>query len=155
MTCNGPMTSPADTRPRLAGKVVIAARGTAAGESVAADIVSHGGRAVFLCLKYQIPAILVAGGGAIINNASLGGVRGIPGLAPYVAAKHGVVGLTRSAELEFADRDVRVSALVTGNVDTPLYRRLLGISPDEPLPDAPNPTGRVARTKSPPTSPTC
>ena len=52
------------------------------------------------------------------------------------------MGLTPSAELEFADRDVRVSALVTGNVDTPLYRRLLGISPDEPLPDAPNPTGR-------------
>jgi NAD(P)-dependent dehydrogenase (short-subunit alcohol dehydrogenase family) len=99
---------------------------------------------VFLCLKYQIPAILAAGGGAIVNNASLGGVRGIPGLAPYAAAKHGVVGLTRSAALEFADRGVRVNALVTGNVDTPLYRRLLGVSPDEPLPAAPNPTGRVA-----------
>lgn len=99
---------------------------------------------VFFCLKYQIPAILAAGGGAIINNASLGGVHGIAGLAPYVAAKHGVVGLTRSAALEFADRGVRVNALVTGNVDTPLYRRLLGVSPDDPLPDAPNPTGRVA-----------
>jgi len=224
------MTSHADTRSRLAEKVVtvtggssgigaavarrvaaegaavvVAARGAAAGESVAAEIVSHGGRAifqptdvtveediarlvdralreygslsgafnnagdvtsllsvpevdaqawhfevdenltsVFLCLKYQIPAILAAGGGAIVNNASLGGVRGIPGLAPYVAAKHGVVGLTRSAALEFADRGVRVNALVTGNVDTPLYRRLLGASPDEPLPNAPNPTGRVA-----------
>jgi NAD(P)-dependent dehydrogenase (short-subunit alcohol dehydrogenase family) len=50
---------------------------------------------VFYCLKYQIPAMTEsAGGGSIINNASIGGVRGLPGLAPYVAAKHGVVGLT-------------------------------------------------------------
>jgi NAD(P)-dependent dehydrogenase (short-subunit alcohol dehydrogenase family) len=99
---------------------------------------------VFFSLKYQIPAILAGGGGAIVNNASIGGRRGIPGMAPYVAAKHGVVGLSRSAALEYADRGVRINALVTGNVDTPLYRRLLGVTPDEPLPDAPNPTGRVA-----------
>jgi NAD(P)-dependent dehydrogenase (short-subunit alcohol dehydrogenase family) len=99
---------------------------------------------VFHSLKYEMPPIVVAGGGAIVNNASLAGVRGIAGMAPYVAAKHGVVGLTRSAALEYADRNVRVNALVTGNVDTPLYRRLLGAGPDEPLPPAPNPTGRVA-----------
>ena len=101
---------------------------------------------VFYCLKYQIPAMIsTAGGGSIINNASIGGVRGIPGLAPYVAAKHGVVGLTRSAALEGASRGVRVNALVTGNVDTPLYRELLGAPPDGELPGpAPNPTGRVA-----------
>ncbi len=50
---------------------------------------------VFYCLKHQIPAITgTAGAGSIINNASIGGVRGIPGLGPYTAAKHGVVGLT-------------------------------------------------------------
>ena len=101
---------------------------------------------VFYCLKFQIPAMIAsAGGGSIINNASTGGVRGIPGLAAYAAAKHGVVGLTRSAALECAGRGVRVNALVTGNVDTPLYRDLLGAPPEGQLPGpAPNPTGRVA-----------
>jgi NAD(P)-dependent dehydrogenase (short-subunit alcohol dehydrogenase family) len=98
---------------------------------------------VFCCLKFQIAA-MQDGGGSIVNNASLGGVRGIVGLAGYVAAKHGVVGLTRSAALENADRGVRVNALVTGNVDTPLYRRLLGVGPGDDLGAAPNPTGRVA-----------
>ena len=98
---------------------------------------------VFYCLKFQMPAM--TGGGSIINNASIGGVRGIPGLGAYVAAKHGVVGLTRSAALEGAARGVRVNALVTGNVDTPLYRSLLGVPPEGELPGpAPNPTGRVS-----------
>jgi NAD(P)-dependent dehydrogenase (short-subunit alcohol dehydrogenase family) len=101
---------------------------------------------VFYCLKFQIPAMLgSSGGGSIVNNASIGGVRGIPGMAAYVAAKHGVVGLTRSAALEGASRGVRVNALVTGNVDTPMYRDLLGAPADGDLPGpAPNPTGRVS-----------
>jgi NAD(P)-dependent dehydrogenase (short-subunit alcohol dehydrogenase family) len=72
----------------------------------------HNLTSVFYCLKFQIPAM--TGGGSIINNASIGGVRGIPGLGAYVAAKHGVVGLTRSAALEGAARSVRVNALVAG-----------------------------------------
>jgi NAD(P)-dependent dehydrogenase (short-subunit alcohol dehydrogenase family) len=101
---------------------------------------------VFHCLKAEIPAMRRSpAGGSIVNNASTGGVAGIPGLSAYVAAKHGVVGLTRSAALECARVGVRVNALVTGNVDTPLYRRLSGapIDGDADLP-APNPTGRVA-----------
>jgi NAD(P)-dependent dehydrogenase (short-subunit alcohol dehydrogenase family) len=78
---------------------------------------------VFHSLKFQIPAIAAAGGGSIVNNASIGGVRGIAGMPGYTAAKHGVVGLSRSAALENAGRGVRVNALVTGNADTPLYRR--------------------------------
>jgi NAD(P)-dependent dehydrogenase (short-subunit alcohol dehydrogenase family) len=102
---------------------------------------------VFYSLKYEIPAMLdSAGRGSIVNNASIGGVRGIGGMSGYVAAKHGVVGLTRSAALEGAARGLRVNALVTGNVDTPLYRDLLGAPPDGELAGpAPNPTGRVAR----------
>jgi len=101
---------------------------------------------VFYCLKFQIPAMIgSADGGSIINNASTGGVRGIPGLAAYAAAKHGVVGLTCSAALECAGRGVRVNTLVTGNVDTPLYRDLLGAPPEGQLPGpAPNPTARGA-----------
>lgn len=74
---------------------------------------------VFFGLKHQIPAIHASGGGAIINNASTAGVSAVPGLAAYSAAKHGLVGLTKSAALEWADRRVRVNAIVTGNVDTP------------------------------------
>jgi NAD(P)-dependent dehydrogenase (short-subunit alcohol dehydrogenase family) len=100
---------------------------------------------VFHSLKFQIPAIAAAGGGSIVNNASIGGVRGIAGMSGYVAAKHGVVGLTRSAALEGAGRGVRVNALVTGNADTPLYRRLIGAPAEGDLPGpAPNPTGRIA-----------
>jgi NAD(P)-dependent dehydrogenase (short-subunit alcohol dehydrogenase family) len=101
---------------------------------------------VFHGLKYQLPVIGRAGGGAVVNNASAAAVSAVPGLAAYTAAKHGVLGLTRSAALEWADRKVRVNALVTGNVDTPLYRRLLGVSAEAPAQElhAPNPTGRVA-----------
>ena len=101
---------------------------------------------VFHGLKHQLPAIRAAGGGAVVNNASTAGVSAVPGLAAYTAAKHGVVGLTRSAALEWANRGVRVNALITGNVDTPLYRGLLGAPPEAPTHelDAPNPTGRVA-----------
>jgi NAD(P)-dependent dehydrogenase (short-subunit alcohol dehydrogenase family) len=101
---------------------------------------------VFYCLRAQIPALSAAGGGAVINNASIGGVRGIGGLTAYVAAKHGVVGLTRAAALAHAGDGIRVNALVTGNVDTPLYRDLLGAGPDvhRNSLDAPNPSGRVA-----------
>ena len=91
---------------------------------------------VFLCLKHEIAAI--TDGGAILNNASL---------AAYTAAKHGVLGLTRSTALEVVDRGVRVNALITGNVDTPLYRRLSGLGPHDALPPAPNPTGRTATTE--------
>lgn len=99
---------------------------------------------VFLCMKHEIAAM--RGGGAIVNNASIGGVSGIPGMAPYVAAKHGVVGLTRSAALAHADEGLRVNAIVTGNVDTPLYRGLAGVPEDRERADlpAPNPAGRVA-----------
>jgi NAD(P)-dependent dehydrogenase (short-subunit alcohol dehydrogenase family) len=102
---------------------------------------------VFYGLKYQVPAILGSGGGgAIVNNAALAGVVGVAGMAGYVAAKHGVVGLTRAAALECAGQGVRVNALVTGNVDTPLFRGLLGAPPDGRLEVAGmNPTGRVAQ----------
>jgi NAD(P)-dependent dehydrogenase (short-subunit alcohol dehydrogenase family) len=102
---------------------------------------------VFLCLRAEIRAMLAgARGGSIVNNASTAGVAGIGGMPSYTAAKHAVVGLTRSAALGCAADGVRVNALVTGNVDTPLYRRLVGAPADrsrDELP-APNPTRRVA-----------
>ncbi|MEV4534265.1 glucose 1-dehydrogenase [Asanoa sp. NPDC049518] len=102
---------------------------------------------VFFGLKYQIPAIQAAGGGAIVNNASTTGVTGVAGLAAYGAAKHGVVGLTRSAALDVATTGVRINALVTGGVDTPLLRRNMGANPAEALElaNAMHPVGRIGQ----------
>jgi NAD(P)-dependent dehydrogenase (short-subunit alcohol dehydrogenase family) len=102
---------------------------------------------VFYCMKAEIRAMLAsASGGAIVNNASLAGVGGVGGLPGYTAAKHGVVGLTRSIARAHASEGVRVNALVTGNVDTPLYRRLAGVGEERDRSElpAPNPSGRVA-----------
>ncbi|POX63499.1 short-chain dehydrogenase [Streptomyces sp. Ru62] len=85
---------------------------------------------VFYSLKHEIPAIVASGGGAIVNNASVVGVVGDPAAAAYSAAKHGVVGLTRSAALDAAKEGVRVNALVTGLVNTPLWRGHVEADPE-------------------------
>ncbi|MFI7037770.1 SDR family NAD(P)-dependent oxidoreductase [Microbispora rosea] len=102
---------------------------------------------VFFGLKHQIPALRAAGGGAIVNNASVLGVTGQAGMASYSAAKHGVLGLTRSAALDVAGSGIRINALVTGGVDTPLLRGNLGPSPEESLraAGAMHPIGRIAQ----------
>ncbi|MET8305772.1 SDR family oxidoreductase [Micromonospora sp. NPDC005173] len=85
---------------------------------------------VFYSLKHELPAILASGGGSVVNNASVVGVAGDPTAVAYSAAKHGVVGLTRSAALDVAKQGVRVNALVTGLVDTPLWRTFTAANPD-------------------------
>ncbi len=85
---------------------------------------------MFFSIKHQVPALLAGGGGSIVNNASNLGVVGMPTASAYVAAKHGVVGLTRAAALELATAGVRVNALITGGVDTPLFRGSMGASPE-------------------------
>ncbi len=74
---------------------------------------------VFLCLKAQL-ARLGTAGGAIVNTASIGGLTALHGAAAYVASKHGVVGLTRSAAIEYAHAGIRVNAVCPGHVATPL-----------------------------------
>ncbi|MCB5165794.1 SDR family oxidoreductase [Streptomyces bambusae] len=83
--------------------------------------IAQNATSVFHCLKHQLPEVLRTRG-SIVNNASNLGVVGFAGVAPYVAAKHAVVGLTRAAALEVAERGVRVNAITTGGVDTPLSR---------------------------------
>jgi NAD(P)-dependent dehydrogenase (short-subunit alcohol dehydrogenase family) len=80
--------------------------------------------AVFLCLKYQVPAMLKNGGGSIVNTASGLGQIAIPNAAEYVAAKHGVIGITRAAAADYGAQGIRVNAILPGIVRTPMLERL-------------------------------
>jgi NAD(P)-dependent dehydrogenase (short-subunit alcohol dehydrogenase family) len=80
---------------------------------------------VFYGLRYQIPAILKSGGGSIVNVASILGKVGAKGSSAYVAAKHGVIGLTKTAALEYADQKIRINSIGPGYVLTPLVKNTL------------------------------
>lgn len=88
---------------------------------------------VFLCLKYELSHMLENAGGSIVNTASAAGVVAIPKNAEYVASKHGVVGLTRAASLDYCSRGIRVNCVLPGAIDTP---RLAEATRDPVLHDA-------------------
>lgn len=78
---------------------------------------------VLECLKAEIPALLRTGGGAIVNNASVAGVVGFSGMSLYTASKHAVIGLSRSAALEYAQQGIRVNAVAPGPIETEMFDR--------------------------------
>lgn len=85
---------------------------------------------VFLCMKHELRVMQEQGGGAIVNTSSGAGLIGTPALGPYCAAKHAVLGLTRTAALENARAGIRVNAICPGATDTPMLRGFMAKSPD-------------------------
>ena len=107
-------------------------------------------RGLFLCMKYAIPHILKQGG-AIVNLSSGGGLVGVPGASVYCASKHAVMGMTKVAALDYAQKGIRVNSVNPGGVDTPMLQRFFNSIEDEgerraarDVFDASHPMGRLA-----------
>src|SRR5438309_1436885 len=108
------------------------------------QVVDINAKGVWLCMKYEIPAMHKAGGGSIVNTASVFGVLGIPGDEIYIASKHAVIGLTKSAAVEFGKQGIRVNAILPGVVDTDMYQRFAGHKPEfRAQMSAMHPIGRI------------
>jgi NAD(P)-dependent dehydrogenase (short-subunit alcohol dehydrogenase family) len=87
-------------------------------------------RSVWLCMKYELLQMRTQDSGAIVNNSSIGGLIGIPGRAIYHATKHGVIGLTKSAALEYATRGIRINAVCPGAIETPMVAEMVAKEPE-------------------------
>jgi len=104
-------------------------------------------KGVWLCMKYEIPQMLEQGGGAIVNASSITGLVGYPGVCAYAASKHGVIGLTKTAALEYAQQGIRVNAVCPGYVETPMIARGIADPERKATLEAEAPIGRLARPK--------
>jgi NAD(P)-dependent dehydrogenase (short-subunit alcohol dehydrogenase family) len=103
---------------------------------------------VFLCMKHEIPRMRQQQAGSIVNMSSGAGLIATPGLAPYSASKHGVLGITRSAAVENARLGVRINAICPGSIDTPMLRAAMETDPSvEKMIRASMPIGRLGEAE--------
>lgn len=107
------------------------------------EVIAVNLRGVWTCMKHELLQMRKQGGGAIVNCSSLGGLVGLPGRAGYHASKHGVIGLTKAAALDNAQRGIRVNAICPGCVDTPMGDAIDPAAMKEFLRD--QPIGRMGR----------
>ncbi len=105
-------------------------------------------KGVWLCLKHQIPVMLAQGGGAIVNTASVAGLLAAPKMAIYSATKHAVIGLTKSAAIEYGKKNIRVNAVCPAVIDTEMFRRADAADPKKgAFARAMHPIGRIGKAE--------
>jgi NAD(P)-dependent dehydrogenase (short-subunit alcohol dehydrogenase family) len=105
-------------------------------------------KGVWLCMKYQLPLLLAQGGGAIVNTASVAGLGAAPKMSIYSASKHAVIGLTKSAAIEFAKKKIRVNAICPAVIDTDMFRRAYEADPKKgEFVAGMHPVGRIGKVE--------
>ena len=105
-------------------------------------------KGVWLCMKYQLPLLLARGGGAIVNTASVAGLGAAPKMSIYAASKHAVIGLTKSAAIEYAKKQIRVNAVCPAVIDTDMFRRAYEADPRKAeFAAAMHPVGRIGKVE--------
>ncbi|WP_300245105.1 SDR family oxidoreductase [Pseudomonas sp.] len=105
-------------------------------------------KGVWLCMKYQLPLLLAQGGGVIVNTASVAGLGAAPKMSIYAASKHAVIGLTKSAAIEYAKKKIRVNAVCPAVIDTDMFRRAYEADPKKAeFAAAMHPVGRIGKVE--------
>ncbi|QKE63388.1 SDR family oxidoreductase [Aquipseudomonas campi] len=105
-------------------------------------------KGVWLCMKHQIPLLLAQGGGAIVNTASVAGLGAAPKMSIYAASKHAVIGLTKSAAVEYGKKKIRVNAVCPAVIDTDMWRRAAEADPKKAeFVAGMHPVGRIGRVE--------
>ena len=105
-------------------------------------------KGVWLCMKHQIPVMLAQGGGAIVNTASVAGLIAAPKMGIYCATKHAVIGLTKTAAVEYGKKNIRVNAVCPAVIDTEMFRRANAADPKKgAFAQAMHPVGRIGKAE--------
>lgn len=117
-------------------------------EEVFDSIMDVNVKGVWQCMKYEIPLMLANGGGSIVNTASIAGLGAAPKMSIYSASKHAVLGLTRSAAVEYGKKGIRINAVCPAVIDTEMFRRAAAIDPRKAeFAAAMHPVGRIGKAE--------